>query len=60
MEKSRFRYEDLQGIKGVFERTTDDFYDKEGHMYGDTARRFSSIYGDVIRSYVASGHMKDD
>lgn len=35
--------------QSVFERTTDDFYDKEGHMYGDTARRFSSIYGDVIR-----------
>ena len=30
-----------------------DFYDRFGHSLYD-------VYGDVIRSYVASGHMKDE
>lgn len=41
MEKSRFRYEDLQGIKGVFERTTDDYifiYDLDHDHYMISAR----------------------
>ena len=36
----------------VFNRTTDDFYDEEGHMYGKTAKFFTNIYGNVIKSAV--------
>lgn len=36
----------------VFNRTTDDFYDEEGHMYGKTAKVFTNIYGNVIKSAV--------
>lgn len=37
----------------VFERTTDDFYDREGHMYGETAEQFSSIMGQVVHETLA-------
>ncbi len=31
-----------------FARKTEDFYDKEGHMYGETAIQFTKVYGEVI------------
>lgn len=42
-----------------FERSSDDFYDKEGHMYGDTAERFSKVYGKVIKESFDGG-LKND
>lgn len=38
-----------------FDRQTDDFYDKEGHMYGDTAEEFSEVYGKVLREWLDGG-----
>lgn len=31
-----------------FDRSTEDYWDKEGHMYGDTADRFSRLYASVL------------
>jgi hypothetical protein len=33
----------------VFDRTAEDFYDREGHMYGDTAVSFSKVYGKAVK-----------
>ena len=33
----------------AFDRTTQDFYDREGHMYGETAQRFTKVYAEVIK-----------
>lgn len=53
-------YYNFNGIyQTYFERNTDDFYDKEGHMYGDTAERFSKIYGQVIRESFNGGLQND-
>jgi hypothetical protein len=41
--------------QAYFERSADDFYDREGHMYGDVAERFSKIYGQVIRESFDGG-----
>lgn len=31
-----------------YSRSTEDFWDMEGHMYGDTAEKFSAVYGEVL------------
>jgi hypothetical protein len=36
----------------AYNRTADDFWDREGHMYGDAAKRFSIFYGTVVKQYV--------
>lgn len=32
----------------AFDRTEEDFWDREGHMYGETAEKFSAVYAQVI------------
>lgn len=41
----------------LFDRDTDDFYDREGHMYGSTATAFSQIVGELL-SKRADGTLK--
>lgn len=36
----------------VLDRTTDDFYDKEGHMYGDMAEKFSAVGGKAVKEAI--------
>lgn len=43
----------------VFERSPADFYDREGHMYGETARRFSEIYGRAVQETL-TGTFEED
>ena len=36
----------------VLDRTTDDFYDKEGHMYGDMAEKFSAVCAKAVKEAI--------
>ena len=31
-----------------YDRDSDDFYDREGHMYGESAEKFSQLYGKYV------------
>lgn len=33
----------------AFDRQEEDFWDREGHMYGDTAKRFTKVYAQVLK-----------
>lgn len=44
----------------AFDREESDFWDREGHMYGDTARAFSRVYAEVIRKALAGTLQKED
>ena len=44
----------------AFERTENDFWDREGHMYGDTAKSFSAVYSKVIRESLSGTLRSDD
>lgn len=33
----------------VFDRDAQDFYDREGHMYGEAAKQFGGIFGSAVR-----------
>lgn len=53
-EELNVPYLNFNSLKfNVFDRSAADFYDKEGHMYGETARRFSEIYGRAVQETLA-------
>lgn len=59
-EELDVKYYNFNGLKyEFFERDTNDFYDREGHMYGDTATRFTKIYGQVINESFNGGIRND-
>lgn len=44
----------------VLDRTTDDFYDKEGHMYGDMAEKFSAVCAKAVKEAIADTLNEED
>lgn len=44
----------------AFQREEDDFWDREGHMYGDTAKKFSDVYAEVIHKALTGTLRKED
>ena len=44
----------------VLDRTTDDFYDKEGHMYGDMAGKFSAVCAKAVKEAIADTLNEED
>lgn len=43
----------------AFDRDESDFWDREGHMYGDTAKAFSVVYAEVISKAVEGTLQKE-
>ena len=44
----------------AFDREEGDFWDREGHMYGDTAKRFTKVYAEVLKKALAGSLKKSD
>lgn len=44
----------------VFDRNESDFWDREGHMYGDTAKNFTKVYAEVIKKSLYGTLEKSD